>query len=163
MKQRQEKLFECIACNNQFYTRANRVLRCKPCSLDHKYPQHREDIDWRLGRILANARNRAKTKNHSFDIDLDYLKLMWENQKGICVITNRPFDLSDYVGVGKINPNTVSIDRIVPEKGYTKGNIRLVTFHANMAISEFGLDNLIQLSKDVLKTVESSSNKENNG
>lgn len=163
MKQRKEKYFKCNCCGIEFTTRANRILRCAPCAKEHKYPQYKDDIKWRLNRLSTGARNRAKSRNHDFSIDLDYLIYLWEFQEGTCTITGRKFDLSGYNGVGKINPNTVSIDRIIPEKGYVAGNIRLVTFHANMAISEFGLDSFILLAKDILKTSKSNSDKEING
>lgn len=51
---------------------------------------------------------------------------------------------------GQVNPNAPSVDRIVPSLGYVQGNVRLITYHVNVALAEFGLGSLIKLSEDVI-------------
>lgn len=107
------------------------------------------DYKWRLRKLTAMARNRAKVKNLDFNIDEGYLISLWDSSFGNCAVSRRSFDLKPFGKKGQVNPNAPSVDRIVPELGYTKGNIRLVTYHVNVALSEFGLDELIKLAKDV--------------
>lgn len=96
--------------------------------------------EWRLAKLLSMARNRAAGKGLHFDLDIEYLKALWEESQGCCVLTGIPFDLNPTNKKGQVNPKAPSIDRIVPSLGYTKNNIRLITYHMNVALSEFGID-----------------------
>lgn len=86
------------------------------------------------------AKNRAKTKNVPFDIDEHYLVSLWDNMSGRCSLTGQLFDLTNWGTKGQVNPRAPSIDRIIPKLGYIKGNIRLITYHMNVALSDFGED-----------------------
>lgn len=109
-------------------------------------------MPYRMGRLVSGAKARSVSKKVPFDLDNQFLIDLWNKQEGKCPISGRSFDLenSEY----KSNPNAPSLDRIVPEKGYIKGNVRLVTWHVNMAISEFGEDALRLLCKDILNKEE---------
>lgn len=95
------------------------------------------------------ARNRATTKNLPFDIDAGYLVELLKAQGGVCAISGAEFDLNrpDIAGVARWN--APSIDRIVPERGYIKGNIRIVVYQINCAIGAYGLEQFISLCEMV--------------
>lgn len=93
------------------------------------------------------AKNRAKTKNLSFDIDGSYLINLWEEQAGCCALTGQSFDLTSWGTHGQVNPRTPSVDRIKPPLGYTRGNVRLITYHMNIALSDFGVEEFENLIK----------------
>lgn len=85
--------------------------------------------------IVRGARNRAKDKNLPFDIDLDYVRSMvGENAElaSHCPVFGIPLDWSCMRnnGYGAL-PNSPSLDRIDPERGYVKGNIKIISFRAN--------------------------------
>jgi len=107
------------------------------------------DYKWRLNKLLAAAKNRASTKDLPYNLTLDYLVDLWDKQEGVCPISKRKLDLAPYGEKGQVNPNAPSIDKIIPKLGYVEGNVRLVTYHINVALSEYGLEALIQLAKDV--------------
>lgn len=67
-----------------------------------------------------------KRYNIPFDITLDDLNT---SQKE-CPILKIPLFFSAGKGRGG-RPNTPSIDRIIPEKGYVKGNVRIISHAAN--------------------------------
>jgi len=46
--------------------------------------------------------------------------------------------------------DSISIDRIEPAKGYVLGNVRLVTYQANMARGQFPDDELFSFCEAVL-------------
>ena len=94
------------------------------------------------------AKNRAAEKNVPFDLTHEYLIQLWDENLGCCAVTGRLFDLEKSTE-HSVNINAPSIDRIVPSKGYTKGNVRLVVYILNCAMGEYGLDELRNLAKDL--------------
>jgi hypothetical protein len=103
-----------------------------------------------LRYLFIQARARSKSKQLPFDLTEDYINYLWESQQGRCSLTNREFDLGPTERKYIPLPNTVSLDRIIPELGYTIGNVRLVVYHVNIALSDFGTDALKQLANDIL-------------
>ncbi len=99
---------------------------------------------WRLNKLLAMAKNRAKTKELPFNITLEYLEELWEEGSGHCALSGIPIELgrSEF---GKVHPYAPSIDREVPSLGYVKGNVRIVCYQMNVALSEFGLSQFEEL------------------
>jgi len=76
--------------------------------------------------ILRNISKRFK----DVDVDLQYLKDLWEQQKGICPYTGIHMSLPTY----KHNSDyfvTASLDRIDSSKGYVKGNLQYVVLPIN--------------------------------
>ena len=76
--------------------------------------------------ILGNIRRRFK----DYDIDLEYLKLLWESQEGICPYTGLKLVLPSYhnnVEYFKL----ASLDRIDSSKGYVKGNLQYISLPIN--------------------------------
>jgi hypothetical protein len=96
------------------------------------------------------AKNRAKTSNVPFDIDKEYLTNLWDENNGCCALTKRPFKLESWGDFGQVNPDAPSVDRINPSLGYIKGNIRLVTYHMNISLSDFGTELFEVLAKSYL-------------
>ena len=62
-----------------------------------------------------------------FDLDIEYIMEMWDQQKGLCSFTNIPMThrYNDLFAV--------SIDRIDGRRGHIKGNVQLVCQAMNMA------------------------------
>lgn len=91
-------------------------------------------------QLTKAARARAKEKNIPFDIDLDYVRSMvGENAElaSHCPVFGMPLDWSRQRGNGsRALPNSPSIDRIDPERGYVKGNIKIISFRANQIKSD---------------------------
>lgn len=108
------------------------------------------NYEWRLNKLLGAAKFRAREKCVDFNLTSEHLKYLWESGEGKCAITGRHFDLKSFGNKGQVNPNAPSVDRIIPKLGYTIGNVRLVTYHCNVALSDFGLDMLRQLCLDIL-------------
>lgn len=85
----------------------------------------------RTTNLLNNGRQRAKQK--FLDFDLDFAWLLEKIKKGICEVTGIPFDLQETTGSGKNRAFTPSLDRINPNKGYTKDNVQVVCWIYNAA------------------------------
>lgn len=78
----------------------------------------------------ANERRFKET-----DLDLDYLKTLWEKQQGRCAFTGMSIVLRKhgrYKGKHD-NITTASLDRIDSSKGYVKGNVQFISAALNLA------------------------------
>lgn len=89
-----------------------------------EYSQYRE--------YIRRMKRRHRKKNIDFDIDIEYLKDVFEAQGGKCVVTG-----VDLIHASNINKNYMaSVDRIDSSKGYVRGNIRFVSATVNYAKSD---------------------------
>lgn len=105
-------------------------------------------------RILTHAKAFSKKKNLPFDLDLKYLKQLWIECNGVCPMTGVPMlKTSDKVQ----DPYLVSKDRIIPEKGYVKGNVRLVCWWYNHARNNYGDELTLEMSQRVIDTAHELS------
>lgn len=92
---------------------------CRSCRKKQMYSNLNNDID----KFLADRHNRLIIRANTSKIPItitreEFLKL-YHKQKGKCFYTNAEM----IWGVGKgLNRNSLSIDRIIPEVGYTSEN-----------------------------------------
>jgi len=85
---------------------------------------------------------RIKNKYHNYDVDLEYLKEVWDNQSN-CVYTGVKLQLPKYKGIN--DPlYTASIDRIESDKGYVKGNIQFISITSNHAKNSMSHEQMIK-------------------
>ena len=80
-----------------------------------------------ISRALGKARERAKEKNLLIDLDLDYLCLIATDH---CPVFGTLFDWGQK-GNKKRSEAGPSLDRIIPDLGYVKGNVVFVSNIAN--------------------------------
>ena len=74
----------------------------------------------------------VKRRFKEVDIDLEYLKEIWEEQKGICPYTGLRLILPHDNNIHDIDlPHRASLDRINSSKGYVKGNIQYISTPIN--------------------------------
>jgi hypothetical protein len=85
---------------------------------------------------------RIKSKYHNYDVDLNYLKEVWDEQN-ICVYSGVKLQLPKWKGIN--NPlYTASIDRIDSEKGYVKGNIQYISITSNHAKNSMSHEQMLE-------------------
>jgi hypothetical protein len=94
-----------------------------------KYRAKASSINGYAEILLSAAKQRAKKRGLQFTIDRDWVA---ERLAGRCEITSLPFDLPDG-GPSKRSMFGPTIDRVVPEKGYTKDNCKMVVWTYNAA------------------------------
>ena len=126
----------CKFCGNQFTPKSAKGVYCKPmCGQNASKRRRAFNIPGRCRELATGARNRAKAKSIPYNIDGEYILSLWEEQNGCCAVLGLPFNLSysEELQKGWSKKDAPSLDRIVPEKGYTKGNIRLVWYQVNIA------------------------------
>jgi hypothetical protein len=79
-----------------------------------------------LTRFLAKTRERAVAQNLPHDIDLEHLESIATDE---CPVFKTPFVWGQ--GKGR-HPYRPSVDRIIPELGYVKGNVVFISLKANV-------------------------------
>ncbi len=82
-----------------------------------------------LKRYLQNARSRAKRDNVPFNLTLQDLADVATDE---CPIFHTPFVWgTSLLGKGRTRPDSPTLDRILPELGYIKGNVAFLSYRAN--------------------------------
>lgn len=96
-------------------------------------------------------------RNKEVDIDLKYLKQLWEEQKGLCVFTKWELTLPDNSDGWKNKEDKTyraSLDRIDSSKGYIKGNVQFASLMANLAKSNMTDEQMFKFCAAVTKSRE---------
>lgn len=87
--------------------------------------------------FLENAKKRSKEKNLSFNIDENYIKSIFPLDN-CCSVFGTKFVRNDYYA-------KATLDRIIPELGYIKGNIIIISNRANMIKSDCSFEELFSI------------------
>jgi hypothetical protein len=106
------------------------------------------DVDRSLIYHWKQARKGAVNRNIEFTITADDIIELWNNQQGLCRLSNIPMTLTHGTNVLQ-NPTKLSIDRIDSRVGYYKDNIQLITWQLNCGKSVWSNEQLIDLCKTV--------------
>jgi len=96
-----------------------------------------------VGVILNRARQRAKTRGLPFNLSRCDIIIPDE-----CPVLG--LELMRAKG-GKAAPNSPSLDRIDPDKGYVFGNVRVISYRANVMKSNASADELRRFAEFVLR------------
>lgn len=97
-----------------------------------------------LKRMLYRAKARAKQRGVHFDLHESDVTI-----PDVCPLLGTPFVFNK----GKPTPYSPSLDRIVPELGYTKGNVMVISMRANVAKNDLSLYELKTLVENLEKYV----------
>lgn len=105
----------------------------------------------RICAALCNdVRKRAKKRGLPFDLDTTYLAGVLYMSGGFCQVSGRKMDSDFRLGSWR-RPWAPSIDRVIPDRGYVKGNVRFVCVAANIAMNEWGEGVLRELAQHVVR------------
>jgi len=96
--------------------------------------------------LLNTIKGRAKNQGLPFNLEYDDL-----TPPKLCPVFN--------VEIGRIEPHSnnskrfsISIDRIIPEKGYVKDNIQIISQLANVMKHDASIDELKMFARWIFKT-----------
>lgn len=117
-----------------------------------KWRENNYDI-FRLSNILLQAKNRAIKHGLPYDLDIEWFKHK-ALVVGKCEVTGISFNHAKPFVKNKRNPFGASVDRINPEKGYTKDNCRVVCWIHNRAKGDDDLLDLYYYCKALVKAIE---------
>lgn len=97
-------------------------------------------------RMWNSARTRAKKKELEFSINLSDVVI-----PSTCEVLGIELEESS---TGRPQPNSPSLDRIDNSRGYSKDNIRVISYRANWLKNNATLEELEAIAKDVRKIEE---------
>ena len=96
--------------------------------------------EYRVQRLLEASRRRGREKNIPYDI---------VSYKEIEIPTHCPYLNVELDYDGTRGKNAASIDKIIPELGYTKGNIQIISMLANQMKSNATIEELLTFSQSI--------------
>lgn len=138
----------CASSTSSAYYRANgkpRPRNITSYSHGHITDEQRKLLS-KLRVLCTKAHGRKK---HEYDLTYEYLKGIYDGQKGLCAYSDLPLSL-------EANQfNTISLDRINSQLGYIKGNVQLVCAMVNHMKLDYE-------EKDFLDMCNAISNKTRN-
>jgi hypothetical protein len=118
-------------------------LRCNAIGRNKKYSKgnvnnfggkKRQKDEWSAFRyFIRKAKARDSEKGIHSNIDLEFLKELWEKQLGRCAYSNIQMDLNIFPR----QPHSASLDRIDSSKGYQKDNVEFVCLAVNFGKNIF--------------------------
>ena len=156
-KERKPKVeVECFVCKKKYFMKASqreRVLYnscseqckreckkfyCKGKNNSNYKNRTKEESFFNERAIACNRRGKLLKKEH--DLTQEDLLTQWNKQKGLCFYTGVPMSRN-----GKKSCNSMSVDRVDSNIGYTKSNIVLCCLSVNMMKSNFNLRDIVNI------------------
>lgn len=133
----------CKPCNMRLIEKEHRhkkIKENKPSPAEHckKHSEKNKLNDkYRLGRLLQQARIRAKSKNLECTLTIDDLIEAFPKDKKCPV-----FGIDLFWGEGSNRNNSPSLDRFDSSLGYTKDNVCIISWKANRIKSDATLEEI---------------------
>ncbi len=125
---------QCIECNNTFSAAKARAYQ-------KKHP---------IRRRIAKTRSRCKILGLPFD-EAAY-RAAWRERGTTCPIFGTAF--VDAIGKNTGGPDTPEMDRIIPELGYVRGNMWVISHRANTIKNNASWQEIMQVGAAVREKVE---------
>lgn len=139
----------CPVCGTSFKPNHSNQKYCsKKCFGIKQYNFRKDKIDDLCNNTLYMRyqliKSRARKNSIPFDLELEDVI-----SPEVCPILGIPI----FERHGKIGPmqNSPSVDRIIPEKGYVKGNIRVISQKANAMKQDCSEKELIKFAEYIIK------------
>lgn len=115
-------------------------------SREHMVVKALTEEQYRL-KILKNAKQRAKSQGIPFNLTIDDIIIPEK-----CPLLGTTLTRGDHKRWE--NPeNTISLDKIIPEKGYVKGNVRVISALANLMKNNATIEQLVNFSKNIISYI----------
>ena len=121
----------------------NKCFQCENCA--HK--ENMANIRKKNGEVgnlsktrYTKIRKAAGCRNLTFNVTIEYLWNLFQEQKQMCAITG------DYIS----NIEEASLDRIDSSIGYEEGNVQWVTIQANLSKHTMAMSQLYEFCEKVL-------------
>lgn len=98
-----------------------------------------------IQKLVWAAKHRAKRDQLDFNIEVNDIKI-----PEFCPVLGIKLEINK----GGVGPNSPSLDKIISNKGYVKGNVRIISHRANWLKNNSNKDELELIYKDSLNIVK---------
>jgi len=137
-KRRKQYMLSCKKCNS------------KQCVEYQKKSNYRKSLKYIFYQRAYNIK-RDNTKNVPVMDNLrEYLTELWKEQNGLCFYTNKKMELENF----KSNNLFMTVDKIIPSKGYVEGNIALCCSIVNKMKQNLSLKDLKYWCEEILNSIK---------
>lgn len=117
-----------------------------------RHPLKRDDpLYVYFKRVTKKLYLRGKSRGRSFNVSIDYLKSLYNQQFGLCAVTKLPMTMIIGPGVHVYN---VSVDRIDNSIGYEPGNVQLVCYQVNIMRGQLSVSDFKHLCRQIVRNLE---------
>ena len=113
--------------------------RTKSCGCLHK--KETNPVILKRKRMLATVKSRAKKEGIEFNLELEDIVI-----PEFCPLLGIKLCLDNTNGDTSSSP---SVDKIIPSKGYTKGNVIVISHRANTIKSNASIDEIMLLADNL--------------
>lgn len=148
---------KCEQCGKEFETKFSKhqlycSRRCRYAAFYYKHKEVKQQYKIQLKLKNPNlylyraVKAQAKMDNIPFNLEESDVII-----PDICPVLGIPIKI--HTGRGGYFPDSPTIDRIIPELGYIKGNIKIISFRANLLKTNATLEKL----KAIVKYIEDNS------
>lgn len=121
----------CRPCGNELSRQWNRSHPKQMVENERRYRRRNPERE-----LLQSARQRAKRAGLPFDLTIDDI-----NIPAVCPVLGTPL----VKGEGYMSGASPSLDKIVPSRGYVRGNVSVISMRANRLKSDATADELARL------------------
>jgi hypothetical protein len=153
----------CSVCGKHFQRRLTEYKRCrrknfkvvcdKVCwAKSPKKPSLGNPQNLKMGRErdefspFRKFLNNARSRDADCDLTLEFLKMKWETQQGICPYTRIQMILHPISASKTLrSPNRASLDRIDSNRGYRQDNIEFVCLFINLGKNGFTKQSILDI------------------
>jgi hypothetical protein len=128
------KDFSCFGKSNQPKNTYKLTYLCKECAKNKVHEYRNTEAGFWVG-VWNNLTQSAKTRKIDVEVTKEDIVNLWNKQQGLCAITKLPMQKVKAQRTTRsrcMNQFRASVDRIDSEKGYVKGNIRMVCAYVNV-------------------------------
>src|SRR5690242_5681781 len=80
-----------------------------------------------MSRKCRSLKTKSLKQSIPFDLTSSFLEELYEDQLGLCHYTGMPMRLDS----SEMEPDSLSVDKVDPQKGYVRDNVVLCTSFAN--------------------------------
>lgn len=127
--------------------------KCKGCrsiyNLEWRTNLKKDHVKY-IKHSMVGIKSRAMATNVPYDIDSDFLCWQLEKQSNLCYYSGEPLDFT--LAIEKRNSphrNFPSVDRLIPELGYVRGNVVWSLYKINRMKNDLKFEEFITFCKDI--------------
>lgn len=140
-----------VSCSVSNRNKSISKERCREISGDRikKLAGNRKDQFSSFRQYLRTAGVRSERKGWYFDLTVEYLKDIWEIQKGICPYSGLKMELPENNIQFRNSIKKASLDRIDSSVGYIKGNVEFVCVLMNFAKNTYPKEEVLSFMNEL--------------